>query len=42
MTFSHNNIAFAVAKGKSNHMSPQVWNADPEMTTVLPGKGQQK
>lgn len=40
MTFSHKNIAFAVAKGKSNHTNPQVWNADPEVTNTLPGKGQ--
>lgn len=40
MTFSHKNIAFTVAKGKLNHVSPQVWNADPEVTNVLPGKSQ--
>lgn len=40
MPFSPKNIVFAVAKGKSNDMSPQVWNADPEVTSMLPGNGQ--
>lgn len=38
MIFCYKNTGFAVAKGRSNQTSPQVWSADPAVTNMLQGK----